>query len=838
MKRNATESGDILDRAVSEIRSMSVTAEKEDASLARIKSVLQAGNGNVTPVPVHGTASGKLYLTCCEDFQSLIPHYLSSSLPPTRALLLQDHLMECAVCWNLFEAGSEKSRTAAPGTVRPQVQSVSISRGWKVAAAIAACILVAAVLTQTSVIRNFMWPADVNATVEAANGKVYRITPSTIQQIGRGRQRIQSELVRTGASSRAFLELADGSRIEMNERTELNLGHALDGVMIILRRGNIIVSAAKQHGGHLYVKTADSKVTVVGTVFAVTAGVKGSRVTVIEGKVQVQYATASQPVSAGQQVSTGPSVPVVGAIDEVRWSSELNKYVAMLQKFASDSQTAAQSLQIAGLRYTSNLVPLVAEDTVLVASLPNVYGAIRQSQQMLKARIAENTVLDRWWDRHRNSVDAMVGVVSRVSRYLGPEIIIAAPLDAGAGPLVLANANSPDALVAALRSDPLVAGGQVVGTISGGVMVMSVSAPRIQKVVAYQAQPGTNAFQSMALYQRLAKAYTEGAGWLLAVDLDKITAQDPENPKDLQVIGLQNMQQLVVEQKNAGGSPSFFQTLGFKDARSGMMSWLGAPSTMGALDFISPNAYTAAGVVTKDPNLILNDLFTTLSTLDEGRGLPDIDKFQQENNVDIRRDLAGSLGNEFLVAIDGPVLPSPSWKVVLEVSDPGRLQNALTWSFNELNRRAAAEQKPVWTVSSENRGGLTFYKAALEGTSAEIDYTFLGGYLVIAPNRSLLLDSSRYWATGSSLGRSAEFRQQLPADGRTDFSGFVYHNIKSLTDAVSGGALTGVNIQFPTLICLYGYPDRVVMSSKSVLGTDILSAERLGVLTAGIGGRR
>ena len=156
MKRNATESGDILDRAVSEIRSMSVTAEKEDASLARIKSVLQAGNGNAIPEPVHVTAPGKPYLTCCEDFQSLIPQYLSSSLPPTRALLLQDHLMECAVCWNLFEAGSGKSRISARSVGRRPVQPMWISRGWKAAAAIAACVLVAAVLTQTSVIRNFM----------------------------------------------------------------------------------------------------------------------------------------------------------------------------------------------------------------------------------------------------------------------------------------------------------------------------------------------------------------------------------------------------------------------------------------------------------------------------------------------------------------------------------------------------------------------------------------------------------------------------------------------------------------------------------------------------------
>jgi hypothetical protein len=837
MKRNTPQSGEILDRAVREIRDMAVAPDKEEAVFARVKSVLQTENANFIPEPALRPALSKPYLTCCEDFQSLIPEYLSSRLAPSRAMLLQDHLMECATCWNVFETGAGKSRPAPQRPVDP-VQFVPVAWKWKAVAAIAACILImVAVLTQTSLIRNFMWPVDVDATVEAASGNVYRIMGSNVQQIAGGRQRIQWEAVRTGPASRAFMELADGSRIEMNERTELNLGREKDGVIIVLRRGNIIVSAAKQHGGHLYVKTADSRITVVGTVFAVTAAVKGSRVTVLEGQVQVQSSGASQPVSAGQQISTNSSVPPVGLVDEVRWSSNLNKYVSMLQKFASDSQSAAQNLQIAGLRYTSNLVPLVADDTVLVASFPNVDGAILQSQAMLKARISENSILDQWWIRYSSPVDAMVGVASRVSRYLGPEIIIAAPLSAGSAPLLLANASSPDALVAALRNDPVVAGGLVQAAVAGGVMVLSNSASRIQKVLSYQAQPGTNGFQSTALYQRLAQAYTEGAGWLLAADLEKIMSQDTENARELQNFGLQNMQQLIVEQKNAGGSPSFFQTLGFKDARSGMMSWLGAPSTMGALDFISPNAYTAAGVVTKDPNLILDDLFATLNNLDSGRGLEQIDKFQQENNVDIRRELASSLGNEFLVAIDGPVLPSPSWKIVLEVSNPGRLLNALTLSFNELNRRAAIEQKPVWTVTSENRGVSTFYKAALEGFPTEIDYTFLGGYLVIAPNRALLLDSSRYWVTGSSLGRSAEFRQQLPADGRTEFSGFVYHNIKSLTDAIAGGALTGVNVQFPTLICLYGYPDRVVMSSKSVLGTDIMSAERLGVLTAGIGGR-
>src|SRR5215471_18699989 len=336
MKRNAPQSGEILDRAVREIRDMAVTPYREDAALARVKSALETGNAHFIPEPALHPALSKPYLTCCEDFQSLIPEYLSSRLAPSRAMLLQDHLMECATCWNVFEAGGGKSRLAPQRSVDP-VQSVPAAWKWKAVAAIAVGFLImVSVLTQTSLIRNFMWPSDVNATVEAANGNVYRIMGSNIQQIAPGRQRIQWEPVRTGPASRAFMELADGSRIEMNERTELNLSRASDGVIIVLRRGNIIVSAAKQHGGHLYVKTADSRITVVGTVFAVTAAVKGSRVTVFEGQVQVRSSGASQPVSAGQQISTNSSVPPVGLVDDVRWSSDLNEYVSMLQKFASD----------------------------------------------------------------------------------------------------------------------------------------------------------------------------------------------------------------------------------------------------------------------------------------------------------------------------------------------------------------------------------------------------------------------------------------------------------------------------------------------------------------------
>jgi RNA polymerase sigma factor (sigma-70 family) len=69
-----------------------------------------------------------------------------------------------------------------------------------------------------------------------------------------------------------------GSRVEIREMSELSLDHASDGLRIRLSKGSIIVNAAKQRNGHLYVQTKDMTVSVVGTVFVVNAEEAGSRV--------------------------------------------------------------------------------------------------------------------------------------------------------------------------------------------------------------------------------------------------------------------------------------------------------------------------------------------------------------------------------------------------------------------------------------------------------------------------------------------------------------------------------------------------------------------------------
>src|SRR5262249_17370456 len=96
------------------------------------------------------------------------------------------------------------------------------------------------------------------------------------------------QIVATDVWTRLTLTLPDGSRVEMRPQSRLSVNDANDGLRIRLDRGGIIVNAARQRTGHLYVDTKDVAVSVVGTVFLVGVEEAGSRVAVLEGKVQVK----------------------------------------------------------------------------------------------------------------------------------------------------------------------------------------------------------------------------------------------------------------------------------------------------------------------------------------------------------------------------------------------------------------------------------------------------------------------------------------------------------------------------------------------------------------------
>jgi uncharacterized protein (TIGR03435 family) len=199
---------------------------------------------------------------------------------------------------------------------------------WRPALATAAVLLVAAAA----------WIG-----LSVRNGRSYAVlqTADALYRIGdRGRvpvrvgERIRAqETVETDDGNGAMLTLADGSRVEMRAQSQLAFEQAVDGVRIRLRSGSIIVNAAKQPAGHLYVQTNDVTVAVVGTVFLVNAAGDGSRVAVIQGEVRVQEGKLETRLRPGEQVSTSPTLAARPLKEEIAWSRQKDAHLAILAAF-------------------------------------------------------------------------------------------------------------------------------------------------------------------------------------------------------------------------------------------------------------------------------------------------------------------------------------------------------------------------------------------------------------------------------------------------------------------------------------------------------------------------
>ena len=143
------------------------------------------------------------------------------------------------------------------------------------------------------------------AVVDGPDGLLFRTSGGTTELLRAGDSVDLGDVLRTNDAAGAGFELSDGTQVKVRTHSDLFLERATDGIRIRLNSGGILVRAAEQRTGHLYVQTKDLTASVVGTVFLVKAEQQGSRVVVIEGEVQVQQGDSTKTLLPGEQVSTG-----------------------------------------------------------------------------------------------------------------------------------------------------------------------------------------------------------------------------------------------------------------------------------------------------------------------------------------------------------------------------------------------------------------------------------------------------------------------------------------------------------------------------------------------------
>jgi hypothetical protein len=822
----------ILDKVTAEIRNEALDPSVTDQAAGRVWARLAA----TAPAALQ-TGAPVVHIESCKDFQSLIPAYLTDSLSEARSLLLVDHTHECIPCRRAMKEA--RNRGVAPRKQAMQKHRFNISpvvMRWGIAAALViGFTLLAIPLLQ----RYAPFGGEFEATVQAAEGQVYHIADTKSVPVTAGMRLQKGETIRTARDAHAFVRLGDGSVIEINDRSEFSLSKNGRGTTIHLGRGNIIVEAAKQGDQHLFVETGDAHIAVTGTVFSVNSGTKGARVSVIEGNVHLDHAGSDRVINAGEQATTNASLGSVAIKDEVAWSRNAPRYSQTLASLSALKTELAKVAQ-PGVRNSTRLLDLMPENTVFYAALPNLTSTLAESHRIMQERINQNPALREWWGKerlgHGPNMDQVMGTIREFGDYLGEEIAVSVSMDEKGepvSPLVLAElknsagvrqfieqqmakyaGGAKDKPQIQFVDNPLTATAEVGSDadqkkierlyvwISNDLFAASPKLQELQALAAASQKGGASGFTATPFRARIAQIYQEGAGLVVAANLERVLEQtrtarakgaDAEKHEDaLKQLGILNLKYFVLDQNESAGKTHTRASLSFTEAQRGIPSWLAAPGTMGSLEYVTPDANIVAGFAVKNPVAMVDDLLGVLETVSPGLRKT-LDQLQADHGLDIRKDIAAPLGGEFAFAIDGPILPTPSWKMIFEVNDSEHLQQAFERVVTEINREAAKHGKSGLAWDRTELGGRPYYTLRSTDFGIEVNYTYARGYMIVGPSRALVARAVQTQEGGYTLVRSPKFTAGLPVDGNPNFSAVFYHNLGPLVQPFADRIASSAN---------------------------------------------
>lgn len=780
-------------------------------------------------------------------------------------------------------AGVESWRNAPAFIRQASGSTFGASLGsWRIAAAITvACLLLAGWFAWQPIGKSSL-----DMTVEAASGALYPVENQSAASLEAGSKVKAGERVRTAKDASASFSLPDGSRVEMRERSQMFVTNSSDGATINLERGQIIVEAAKQReNNRLYVRTPDALVAVKGTIFSVNSGTTGARVAVIEGAVELASSLslsagkAERTLRAGEQATTRPELKAASLNDEIAWSARADKYKTLLNEAAQVGKEIDARVSLPGKRYSTRLLDLTLPRTVFYAALPNAGTQLADSYDLLQTRLNENPALKEWWNARGTNSDAKNAkpannlnfIFARLRGWgaqLGDEIAISASIGAQGqpdAPLLLAEIKDENAFrrffeseIAALQTQsgkPLkirfinessdiadtVATGdnqaqsknEIFVLLHNNIFATSTS----ENAVRALADNNSSDQARNAFLGRIADVYRNGTNFVLAADLKEIINNRTHAPRDEQdkamfhESGFDDLQFLIVESDDVTGNTADEAkrienraTVTFAGARRGIASWLGAPNAMGALDYISSEASFASVFVMKQPAMVVDDLLTTLRAVNPD-AMRNIEDAQLKTGINVREDLAAPLGGEFAFAVDGALLPVPSWKLIVEVYDPARLQAALMRVVEAANEQARLANKPGIELTTSELNGQTYYTLKSAQAPVEINYTFANRYFIAAPSRALVDRALNIKSTGMNIRQAPRFRDALPQGSDPNFSALVYQNLGSVIDTfapyaerltndknVSADKVAALASRVPALAYAQAYDDRIVFA--------------------------
>jgi hypothetical protein len=498
------------------------------------------------------------------------------------------------------------------------------------------------------------------------------------------------------------------------------------------------------------------------------------------------------------------------------------------------------------------------------AAIPNLANTLGEASRLFRERLQQSPTLREWWKQQQKGsgpkLEDVLDQVKTFSGYLGDEIVFAVSKDGTeyAAPVVLAKVRQgglEDFLqktsrkLSSDRSQPAlqmvrnpwavtpVSNHPLLVYVSNELLIASPDVTQLQHAALRAQQGNAGQFAATPFYQQIVRSYQEGAEWLFSADMEQIVAQNVQAGSSNHELppGMGDVRYLTMEHREVGGKSESHADLMFASERQGVASWLGAPASMGSLDFVSPDASMVTSAVIKNPRNIMEEIFKMIGSGD-ANFTQHLAEFETKTGVNVLNDMAAPLGGEVTMAFDGPMVPTPRWKLIVEVYDPATLQSTIAKLVDSVNREANAQGRSL-QLTQRQVGSRTYFTISSPGkVNTEVDYTFIDNYLIAGPDTGTLSHAIQSREAGYTLLHSSTFQALLPNDGYTNFSAIFYHNIGPVIGPLveqvkASGALTAQQRQSvnaltansaPGLIYAYGEPDRIVVASNTgFMGFDL-----------------
>lgn len=809
-----TQNTELLDSAIAAIKSdVPAAADMADAT-ARVRAQIAARRGQQAGAELPPQVAATNW-NSIEDYIAAIPDYLAEQLNPAQKTLFEEESRQSIPLRRALNEARGRDAAQALGTDR----SSNASRyRWLAVAATVAAVAISLILVMPQLPSRDQTRL---AQIDAVDGQLYQLIDGRLESLTPGTWIDGRQRIRSGQESKAMVVLDDGSRIEMDERSELSVTRRGTGNRIDVSRGRILVEASPQASGTLDVFTNEFEVSVTGTIFEVAHGAKGSRVAVIEGSVNVSLQGNTTILAPGDMMGSRTDYLARNIIDEIAWSENADQYLAMLQEVAALQQDLQQVLAVAP-RYSTRLLDLAPAQTAVYVAVPNAPEKVAEVYEVIRSRMQSSQFLSTAWAEFEQgaeaeSLDEVMTWMREIGYALGDETVFALSMDDSDDsseavttlPVVLSEVDAAnfaatfndqiqrvrDALAAEGHDSELeinliyhpreAVDGDLSILLYEDLLVAATDVGLLEQMYA-DLQVGSSAFAGSKLHALLQSNYAQGTEILGAVYIPGILDPTDITSPDFGETGLQNAEYLIAQYQRGTDAAVITADLFFSGERTGVMSWLATPGPMGSLEFFSTNTKVVAALLLREPLAILEELDTIGVSAE----------FNNEAELDLFYSVMATLGGEFAIGLDGPALPTPAWKAVIEAYDAALLQENIEATVTRLNAQAATEGVAITiALSPSNVEGYSGFQVSLTADPAQVNnalnistitfqYAFVDGYLVAAPDAALVGRAIEFYESGSGLQTDAEYRELMLRDGYLDFSAVYFSRLGQLLNSL------------------------------------------------------